>query len=302
MRRWEMVAALAVVGICAVSGCSSGTGPKAASPSPSIGPTDSTSLGPGGTPDALIGMWRVTEAADEPADTVLRLSSGDGDALILFRSCGDFLGDWTASVSGAFVGDVTGFSQACMKPTVNSDNITPRWIADSRAFRVRGTERDLLSANGTLMARLVPAKQPLHPTPDLLKDLRQPPTIDPITMHKLRTVPQPLPTNATPATATTILGKWVPYPKRQYRDGKTPYLDFNKDGSWSGSDGCNGSGGPWALASGGEVVTTSGPSTLIGCDGAPTGAWLMQAGRAAISGDLLTLYAPGGQVVARLTR
>lgn len=300
MKRWGMVAALALVAAGAVGGCGSS---KTPSPGPNVpGPTTPIKTGPGGTPDALIGMWRVTGAAGEPADTVVRLSSGDGSDLILFRSCGDFVGNWTASVSGAFVGYVTGFSQACLKPSSNSMDITPGWMANSRAFRVRGTERDLLAANGTVMARLLPAKQPLHPTSDLPKDLRQPPTLDPITVHKLREVPQPLPPNAIAATATTILGKWIPYPGRHYQNGKTPYLEFSRDGSWSGSDGCNGSGGPWVLATGGELVTTSGPSTLIGCDGAPTGAWLGQARRAAIAANILTLYDPAGRMVARLTR
>ena len=56
------------------------------------------------------------------------------------------------------------------------------------------------------------------------------------------------------------------------------------------------------MGPGGELVTTSGPSTLIGCDGAPTGAWLAQARRAAVVGDSLTLYDGAGQLVARLTR
>jgi hypothetical protein len=300
MKRSGTVTTLLLIGACALIACGSSAKP---SPGPNVpAPTTSSSPGPGGTPDALIGMWRVTSAAGEPADTVMRLSSGDGADLILFRSCGDFLGDWTATVSGAFVGYVTGFSQACLEPGSNGKNITPVWMAESRAFRVRGTERELLATNGTVLARLVPVKQPLHPTPDLLKDLRQPPTHDPITMHKLRTVPQPLPATVTPATPTTILGRWVPFPKRHYQNGQTPYLAFDKDGSWSGSDGCNGSGGPWVLASGGELVTTSGPSTLIGCDGAPTGAWLLQARRAAVAGERLILYDAAGRLVARLTR
>lgn len=303
MHRRGTVAALTLIGACVMGGCGSSATP---SPGPDV-PAPTTSLtnpGPGGTPDALVGMWRVTGAAGEPAGSVLRLAAGDGFGLMLFRKCGFLDGDWAASTGGAFIATTNGGSMSCVSGADGArqgEGDTPPWLTRVRAYRVDGPQRELLAADGTQVARLLPGGQ-VRNVEDLIQSLQQPPTLDPATVSKLRAVPQPLPAGATPATATTILGKWVPYPTRTYANGKTPYLEFDKDGTWTGSDGCNGSGGAWALVSGGELVSTSGPSTLIGCDGAPTGAWLAQARRAAISARILTLYAADGMLVARLTR
>jgi hypothetical protein len=246
-------------------------------------------------------MWHVTAAAGEPADTVLRLSVGDGGGLILFRHCGDFSGDWQTSVGGAFLGSLDGFSQACLN-TVNEHEITPPWLANSRAFRVRGAERDLVAADGTVTARLLPAKQASNASPDLIQYLRQPPTLSPSAIQKLRQVPPALPAGAISAQTATLLGTWVPYPIRQYRNDKKPSVTFRRDGNWSSSDGCNGTYGAWTLDRDGVLVTTAGPSTAIGCDGAPTGSWVIDAPRLAVSGNVLTLYDISGRMVARLTR
>jgi hypothetical protein len=190
---------------------------------------------------------------------------------------------------------------ACMT-TVHGGDPTPTWLSRTRKFRVRGAERDLLGADGSITATLTRVTRVIHPAPGLIKSLQQPPTLDPVTVRKLRTTARPLPTGVTSVTSKTLLGTWVPYPIRQYAYDKKPSVTFGKGGAWSASDGCNGAVGRWTLSTGGELVTTVGASTLIGCDGAPTASWVRQARRAAISGEVLTLYAPDGKLVARLTR
>jgi heat shock protein HslJ len=79
-------------------------------------------------------------------------------------------------------------------------------------------------------------------------------------------------------------------------------VTFQENGVWTSSDGCNGTYGTWTIDTGGVLVTTAGASTLIGCDGAPTGSWVTNARRIAVSGNVLTLYDSAGRMVARLTR
>jgi hypothetical protein len=242
----------------------------------------------------------VTDATGEPADSVLRLSAGEGFGLLLFRDCGELDGAWQASASGAFVGSINGFDQACLKMVPDGDP-TPGWLARAQGYRLRGTERDLLAADGTLVARLLPGGKP-RPAPQLIGSLQQPPTLDPATTQKLREVPAPLPAGTTPATATTIVGKWTPDPKPASTNGKEPFLQFDADGEWTDSDGCNGGGGRWALGSDGEFLSVAGAIAGVGCNGPVTEIPVDHTKRMAISGGVLTLYAADGHVLMRLTR
>jgi hypothetical protein len=244
-------------------------------------------------------MWRVT-AAGEPADTVLRLSSPDPLGLILFRDCGEFSGGWAAGTAGAFIGSVEGWDMACMN-YVKGDSATPAWLANARKFRVQGDERDLMAANGTVVARLLPGGKP-RPVQNLIRSLQQPPTLDPAAAEKLRAAPRPLPAGVPPATSVTILGKWKPDHSRPGQNGKEPFAEFDADGSWKSYDGCNGGGGRWALGPAGEFVSIAGATAGVGCAGPVTDIPLEQVRRAAVAGDVLTLYAANGKLVARLTR
>ena len=245
-------------------------------------------------------MWRVAGAAGEPADSVLRLSAGDGFGLILFRDCGAFFGGWAGSTGGAFLGAIDGFSGSCSK-LVQGDNATPGWLARTRGFRIRGNERDLVAADGTALARLVPGGEP-HPDPNLIRTLQQPPSLDPAAVEKLRTVPQPLPAGAVPATTATLIGTWLPDPSRPAASGRAPYAKFLGDGSWTTYDGCNGGGGRWTVGSAGELLLTMGPTAGTGCNGPVTEIPLNLTKRVAVSGDALMLYAGDGHLLMRLKR
>jgi heat shock protein HslJ len=73
---------------------------------------------------------------------------------------------------------------------------------------------------------------------------------------------------ATPATAEQLVGTWVvdsPFGGAP----KPPYLTIRPDGSWAGSDGCNGVRGTWAVNGAGVLTVEAGPSTLMACDGKP---------------------------------
>ncbi|TFC88967.1 META domain-containing protein [Cryobacterium sp. TMT3-29-2] len=77
---------------------------------------------------------------------------------------------------------------------------------------------------------------------------------------------------------------------------------FEADGTWTGSDGCNGSQGRWATDGAGTLLATSGVSTLIACEGAPVASWVAQARLAVIDNGELRLIDAGGSELGRLER
>lgn len=58
------------------------------------------------------------------------------------------------------------------------------------------------------------------------------------------------------------MGRWVAAGKER----TDAFLAFAADGTYTG---CNGSRGRYALGKHGRLLATVGPTTLIGCDGAP---------------------------------
>ena len=48
-----------------------------------------------------------------------------------------------------------------------------------------------------------------------------------------------------------------------------PFVTFSADGGWSASDGCNQVKGTWKQSGPGALVVTSGPHTMMACEGAP---------------------------------
>lgn len=78
------------------------------------------------------------------------------------------------------------------------------------------------------------------------------------------------------------------------------YVVFLSDGTWQGSDGCNGLGGTWALDGDGTFSTTRGAQTLVGCDNSDVGSWMGDASRLALAPDELSLIGPDGDLLGTL--
>lgn len=81
-----------------------------------------------------------------------------------------------------------------------------------------------------------------------------------------------------------------------------PHVTFDADGTSIGTDGCNTFGSRWAIGDGGRLLTRSGASSLIGCDGAPIPQWVATAQRAGIDRATLVLLARDGTELGRLAR
>jgi heat shock protein HslJ len=84
--------------------------------------------------------------------------------------------------------------------------------------------------------------------------------------------------------------RWEPLPK--YTGGKATktYLTFLDDGTWTGSDGCNGQSGDYTIASDGHLTADPNPQTLIGCPGVNVNSALGSSNHIAIEGNHLILY------------
>ncbi len=84
--------------------------------------------------------------------------------------------------------------------------------------------------------------------------------------------------------------------------GDRPIVRFDNDGSWTGSDGCNGLGGTWRVTEDGSFAASPGAQTLIGCHNVDYGGILADAARIEIHGDRLLLHSRNSGDVSTLVR
>ena len=116
--------------------------------------------------------------------------------------------------------------------------------------------------------------------------------------------PAPLPSDITPATAETLLGRWEHEGGGiEGRDGPSS-VTVRRDGTWGGTDGCNRSGGRWLTGSDGLLLTTNSGSTQMWCSAIETDVTkpFMQVARAGFDGPTLVLYGDDGKALGRLQR
>jgi hypothetical protein len=83
---------------------------------------------------------------------------------------------------------------------------------------------------------------------------------------------------------------------------QVPFLKLAGDGSWTSSDGCNGSMGRWTSGDDGRVLATGSVKTAIGCHNVLIDEWWFRAARAGFDGATLVLLDADGGELARLTR
>ncbi|GAA1618153.1 hypothetical protein GCM10009789_85120 [Kribbella sancticallisti] len=108
-------------------------------------------------------------------------------------------------------------------------------------------------------------------------------------------------------SAQTVAGTWRPVQMRGFATLKAarpvePNITFRADGTWRGSDGCNGIGGAFTVGQRGEFSATSGPQHMVGCDNVPHTEILQTAKRITIDQTALRFFGPDGREVARYAR
>ena len=99
-----------------------------------------------------------------------------------------------------------------------------------------------------------------------------------------------------PGATSDIVGTWLVNPDEVL--ATEPFLTIVADGSWVASDGCNVVRGTWELAADGVLSTTSGPITLISCDGKPLPSLFANATSASVEENTLVLQNAAGETIA----
>jgi hypothetical protein len=281
MRVRAIVIAGALAIVTATAGCSSSSdaGRQTASNGGQIDPL------------SLVGSWQVTAAGERPGTALIL-----GDELTLFRHCGALMGSWAADPSGAFVGESFGGSGSCF--TGSHPDMDVAWLRAAVGYRIHGADRLLLDDSGKVVARLAPGA---HPTagPDMASSFASPPVLTPALEQRFAAA-APVPHSLRPADPVNILGRWRPIGSNA--GSPQAFVEFDENGNWSGSDGCNGAGGRYAISRAGEMIAINGNSTLIGCDNSPLPLWITKARRVGIEDRQLVLLDVRGHILGRLTR
>lgn len=171
------------------------------------------------------------------------------------------------------------------------------WLTAATSYRKVDGGWQLLDGTDDVVANLAVDGAP-RPDPNVAEFYAEPPKVTDGTREALRTA-APLPISLVAATDDALTGRWVPV---AYAVATDPHVQFMKDGTWKGSDGCNRGGGRWTVGSDGEFLATSGPTTLIGCEGAPVPSWVAQATTAGFDQDWLLPFNAAGNEIGRLKR
>lgn len=101
---------------------------------------------------------------------------------------------------------------------------------------------------------------------------------------------------ATP-TSNNLVGTWIPEEGFQDLPAEAlerSYVAFAQDGTWKGSDGCNGLGGTYRLQGDFTFAAQQGGRDLVKCAGVQNGDLLIQATKVDMSDDSLTFRAGDG--------
>jgi len=85
-----------------------------------------------------------------------------------------------------------------------------------------------------------------------------------------------------------LVGTWVL--QRTFDSPEQPFVSFVQDNTWSASDGCNRVQGTWQLGAAGALTTTSGPQTMMACDGAQLPLAVSHATRVEVHDDTLVIH------------
>src|SRR5690554_6818188 len=237
----------------------------------------------------LVNLWKVTDAAGEADETWLRL---DAQEFQLWRDCGMIMGSWRATDS-LFLAGVNSASGDCATDAIPA----VEWLESATSFVKSGDGYELLAHGGEVVASLSIDGAP-EPIETAAEFYTEPPEITEEVRAQFA-VPTQLGAEFEPATADALEGRWAPVEKAP----TDPHVEFGSDGTWIGSDGCNGGSGRWAVSGSGEFLATSGPSTLMWCEGAPVPSWVAQATAAGIDADgQLHLFDSSGTELGILTQ
>lgn len=285
---------LATAALSAVLATGCGATGNAADPGQSR-PRASGTSPPTPNPAALVGSWHL-DAPGEPKGAMLTIGDRVDGGVLLFRPCGVLDADWGANRHAMLVMRSYGGDQSCFLPTDQQPHPEPTWMPRITSFRSDGAQELLLDNAGAVVARLTPGAHPKVGS-NRLPAYASPPVVT-AQMRASWRDPAPLPAGVRAVTRAGLLGTWVPVGNSR----SSVYVNFRPDNSFAGSDGCNGAGGQYLIGPGGLVLTTTGGSTLIGCDNSPLPSWVTMAGRLGLRAGRLVFVDRNGKVLGEAAR
>jgi hypothetical protein len=221
-------------------------------------------------PLALVGWWRVATTGQTVVIDPSRFEVRTG----------------AATAEGSWVGDSAGRFLA------RGYGAPPEWLATAAGFAVDGSDRVLLDRAGAAVARLRPA--PVGTVTGAADPARPPSDLE----LRSRGPVAPLPANVTPVGDLT--GRWVPTDDVGSRPA---YVEFAADGTWTGSDGCTGTGGSWLAGPDGAFLATAwSVMTFVACPGVGVAPQVGGARRIGTDGATVVLLDADGAPVGHFRR
>jgi hypothetical protein len=190
------------------------------------------------------------------------------------------------TTEGSWVGDSAGrfLARAYGEP--------PDWLATAAGFASNGPDRVLLDRAGAPVARLEPA--PVGAITGTADPARPPSDLE----LRARGPIAPLPPSLSPVGDLT--GRWVPTDDVGHRPA---YVEFAADGTWTGSDGCTGTGGSWLAGPGGAFLATAwSVMTFVACPGVGVAPQVGAAHRIGTDGPTVVFFDADGAPVGHFRR
>jgi hypothetical protein len=224
----------------------------------------------GSDPLALVGWWRVASTGQTVVIDPSRFEVRTG----------------AATAEGSWVGDSAGrfLARGYGEP--------PEWLTAAAGFAVDGSDRVLLDRAGSAVAHLQPA--PVGAVTGAADPARPPSDLE----LRSRGAVAPLPADLTPLGDLT--GRWVP---TNEVGGHPAYVEFAADGTWTGSDGCTGTGGSWLAGPDGAFLATAwSVMTFVACPGVGVAPQVGAARRIGTDGPTVVLLDADGVSVGRFRR
>jgi META domain len=246
----------------------------------------------------LLDVWRVSGADGEGEDTWLKFAPNE---FVLWHECAVVFGSFRAS--GSLLIANPDAQHGWPECTMPEGPPSVPWLTSVTGFAEADGGYELLDADGRTVATLTVDGEPPQ-TPGVDDSVREAPEVTAET-EALFASPAALPTGIEPESE--LVGRWLPVvPPADGDEAEQPttepFVEFAADGTWTGSDGCNGHGGRWAATPEGNLIATAGPSTLIFCEGAPVGTWMSSTALAGTVDAELVLFDNAGTEIGRLAR
>jgi hypothetical protein len=243
-------------------------------------------------PSDLVGLWRIDGDGIEKGTTV-RLE--DQGLSVYGKRCISRDGSWKARRTGEFVADLYSWHSSCRTPDLGP----VEWFERVVAFRTTGKTRQLLDDHRRVVATLTPRAR-IKPVKDRVAELSRAPRLTGEQRVALDRPAPALPQGLSPVSAQALAGRWIPQGAAELPTAGNLWLDFEPGGKWSSDDGCNVTGGRWALGSAAQLIAVAGPSTLVGCRGIHSASWMVFGALAGLDGDTLVLIGWDGDELGRL--